>query len=600
MEKSILGMLAAAIACMTLGGSALGQGVQPAGSAGEAAGATGSAAKDAVAATAGINPVALGNVVPNPGSFQMQPVARNVDVTDAMMQGSDRSDDWILHGRTYDNQRYSPFDQINKLNVRQLRPAAIIQTGITKTEEMTAIEVDGVLYLESADNHVQAWDAVTGKELWSYAPTLGFSNLCCGQQARGVAVAYGKVFAAQLDGHVVALDARTGNVVWKTEHADALPQPAHFYSFTMAPLVFDGLVLVGNAGAEWPTRGFIEALDAKTGKLVWRFSTTAAPNEPGGRSWSGDSWKFGGGSVWNTPAIDPRRGLVILSTGNPNPDYQGTTRPGDNAYTNSIIALNAKTGKLSWWYQEVPHDMWDYDASAPTMLFDAKDGDGKLVPAAGQAGKVGNVFIVNRETGKLLRKSQPFVTQSDNIFTAPTAQGVTILPGVNGGSLWQPPAFSPRTNNFYVLGSNIPMIFTTIDFKDSKPGGPWVGRHTGGVMKRAGDLPQSGTLSAIDVNTGKITWQYKSEQPIYGGVLATASDLVFAGEQNGDFSAFDARDGRKLWSHRFGMAVCSPAITYRVKGVQYIAVGTNGCRGGHLPDGRPAFDDSVAILSLSK
>jgi PQQ-dependent dehydrogenase (methanol/ethanol family) len=536
------------------------------------------------------------------GSQAQVPAAAKIDAGEkGRIDANANHDDWLLHGRTYDNQRFSPLTQINRKTLDRLSVKAVLHTGVENSFEATPIEVDGVLYIVTATNHVQAYDAVTGEKLWAWQPaSLDYTEACCGPQARGVAVAYGKVYTALFDGHLVALDARTGKLVWQTDPAKTHPEPKQYYTYTLAPQVYDGMVIVGTAGAEYETRGMVEAYNAQTGEKMWEFRTTAAPGEPGGDTWGGDAWKFGGGSVWNTPAIDPRRGLVILSTGNPNPDYQGTTRPGDNAYTNSIIALNAKTGKLSWWYQEVPHDMWDYDASAPTMLFDAKDGDGKLVPAAGQAGKVGNVFIVNRETGKLLRKSQPFVTQSDNIFTAPTARGVTILPGVNGGSLWQPPAFSPRTNNFYVLGSNIPMTFTTIDFKDSKPGGPWVGRHTGGVMKRAGDLPQSGTLSAIDVNTGKITWQYKSEQPIYGGVLATASDLVFAGEQNGDFSAFDARDGRKLWSHRFGMAVCSPAITYRVKGVQYIAVGTNGCRGGHLPDGRPAFDDSVAILSLSK
>ena len=244
--------------------------------------------------------------------------------------------------------------------------------------------------------------------------------------------------------------------------------------------------------------------------------------------------------------------------------------------------------------------MWDYDASAPVMLFDAKDEKGRTVPAAGQAGKVGNVFIVNRLNGKLLHKSEPFVTQSANIFTPPNATGVSILPGVSGGSLWQPPAFSPRTRYFYVLGANQAMIFTTIDFKDSKPGGPWVGRHTGGVMKVDTSMPPSGTLTAIDVNSGKIGWQYKSPRPMYGGVLATASDLVFAGEQTGDFSAFDARSGEKLWSHHFDTGVCSPPMTYRIAGVQYIAVGANGCRGGHVANGASPYGDAVAIFALQR
>jgi len=527
--------------------------------------------------------------------------AASFDVGDkARINAAADRDNWLLHGRTYDNQRYSPLTQINKANVGKLTLFGNIHTGIENSFENTPIVVDGIMFVVTANDHVRAYNAVTGDKLWAYDPALQFAEACCGPQARGVAVAYGLVYVAQFDGVLTALDAATGKVVWKTDRTKTHPEPRHDYTYTMAPQVYDGLVIVGTAGAEYETRGMVEAYDAKTGTKLWEFHTTAAPGEPGGDSWGGtEVWKTGGGSVWNTPAVDTARGLLVFSTGNPNPDYQGTTRPGDNAYTDSIVALHAKDGSLAWWYQEVPHDMWDYDASAPVMLFDAKDDSGKMVPAAGEAGKVGNVFIVNRVTGKLLHKSEPFVYQSPNMFTAPTRDGITLSPGVNGGSLWQPPAFSPRTHDFYVLGANIPMTYTTIDFKDSPPGGPWVGRHTGGVMK-AGEGPRSGTLTAIDVNTGKISWQYKSEQPIYGGVLATASDLVFAGEQNGDFEAFDVRTGDKLWSHNLGMGVCTPAITYRVKGVQYVAVGAAGCRGGHLPNGQPGYGDTIAIFTLSR
>jgi PQQ-dependent dehydrogenase (methanol/ethanol family) len=521
------------------------------------------------------------------------------DVGDkARVNAAADQNDWLLHGRTYDNQRYSPLTQIDKANVSRLVLFGNIHTGIQNSLEATPIVVNGTMFVVTANDHVRAYNAVTGDKLWAYDPVLAYAEACCGPQARGVAVAYGKVFVAQFDGVLTALDATTGKAVWKTDRNETHPEPRHDYTYTMAPQVYDGMVIVGTAGAEYETRGMVEAYDANTGKKLWEFRTTAAPGQPGGDTWGGtDVWKTGGGSIWNTPSVDTKRDLLVFSTGNPNPDYQGTNRPGDNAYTDSIMALHAKDGTLAWWYQEVPHDMWDYDASAPVMLFDAKDDSGKTVPAAGEAGKVGNVFIVNRLTGKLLRKSDPFVYQSPNIFTAPTREGITLSPGVNGGSLWQPPAFSPRTHDFYVLGANIPMTFTAIDFKDSPPGGPWVGRHTGGVMKR-GDGPQSGTLTAIDVDTGKINWQYTSQRPIYGGVLATASDLIFAGEQDGDFDAFDARTGKKLWSHKLGMGICTPSITYRVKGVQYIAVGAAGCRGGHLPNGQPAYGDTIAIFAL--
>ncbi len=541
---------------------------------------------------------------PNSGSFQNQPVTQKVDVTDQMMLESDRSDDWILHGRTYDNQRFSPFTQINAGNVRQLRPTAILQTGVTKTLEMTAIEVDGVLYLETADNQIQAWDALTGKQLWSYIPTLGYSNLCCGQIARGVAVAYGKVFAAQLDGHVVALDARTGKLAWKTDNANALPQPAYFYSFTIAPIVLNGLVLVGNAGAEWPTRGFLEALDAKTGKLVWRFNTTAAPDQPGGNSWSGESWKYGGGSVWNAPAIDVKNNLILFATGNPNPDLDASSRKGDNAYTDSIVAIDAATGKIRWWYQEVAHDVWDYDACAPVVLFDTLDEHGKLVPAAAEAGKVGSVFIVNRLTGKLIRKSEAIVPIGPNFMKPLTDKWMTIWPANKGGAMWSPPAYSPQTKYLYTMGVNeahdyaankpLPEIY--------KPGTPIRGQYSGGDMAlNTKVFAPSGTFSAVDTSTGAIAWQYKSRRPMYGGALATASGLVFAGDMDGDFIAFDAKTGKEVWRYPLGAGVCTPPITYRIKGIQYVAVGAGGCHGGEVlmhDEGRPLFGDIFAIFAL--
>ena len=596
MKNSALALLAAA--CLSLCGSAVGQ-TPVQGGAGEAAAAVGGGR-----ATEGVNPILLGSNPANPGSFLMQPVTQKVDITDAMMLDSDRSDDWILHGRTYDNQRFSPFTDINKSNVRQLRPTAIIQTGITKTLEMTAIEVDGVLYIETGDNNIHAYDAITGKQLWAYSPKLGYANLCCGQQSRGVAVAYGKVFAAQLDGHVLALDARTGKQIWKTEHADALPQPAYFYSFTMAPIAFNGMILVGNAGAEWPTRGFLQALDANTGKLVWRFNTTAAPDQPGGKTWSGDSWKYGGGSVWNTPAIDAKNNLILFATGNPNPDLDGTSRKGDNAYTVSIVAIDSRTGKLRWWYQQVPHDVWDYDACAPVVLFDTVDENGKVVPAAAEAGKVGNVFIVNRLTGKLIRKSPAISLVNENFMKPLSSTPLTILPGSKGGAMWSPPAYSPQTKYFYTMGVNeahdfavnrpLPEVY--------KPGTPIVGQYAGGSMALNLDyIPPSGTFTAVNTETGAIAWQYKSSRPMYGGVLATASGLVFAGEMNGDFNAFDAKTGEKLWHYSLGAGVCTPPITYKIKGVQYIAVGASGCHGGEIlmyNDGRPAFGDAFAIFAL--
>ncbi|HWY62384.1 MAG TPA: PQQ-binding-like beta-propeller repeat protein [Rhizomicrobium sp.] len=539
-----------------------------------------------------------------PPTVLVNPVTANVTVTDQQLLNANKdTDNWLLHGRTYDNASFSPLTQINAGNVARLAPVAIIHTGMVNTYENTPIEVNGVLFTVTASDHVQTYDAVTGKLLWTYTPKLDYSDVCCGPQARGVAVAYGHVFMAQLDGRVVALDAKTGQVVWRTNQADMLPEPTHYYSFTMAPQVYDGMVIVGNSGAEYPTRGFVEALDATTGKLVWRFRTTAAPDEPGGNSWSGDSWKAGGGSVWNTPAIDPKNGLVVFAAANPNPDYWGENRKGDNLYTNSIIGVHAKTGKIAWYYQQVPHDLWDYDATAPAALFDARDSSGKLVPAAAEAGKVGNVFIVNRLTGALLHKSEPFVMQSANMFDIPGEAPITRYPGINGGSLWSTPSVSPLTHYFYVMGVNQAYSVTAFEMKPYVFGTPTVGQQTGGSQKpEVTPFPPTGTLTAINVDTGKIAWQQKTSLPMYGGIVTTASNLLFTGEMDGDFDAFDAKTGKKLWHYPMGVGVCSPPITYRVKGVQYVAVGASGCaRGREYLDktGLPQFADNLVIFALA-
>jgi alcohol dehydrogenase (cytochrome c) len=539
-----------------------------------------------------------------------KPITANVTVTDSMLLNSATdTDNWLLHGRTYDNQRYSPLTQIAGGNVKRLVPVSIIQTGIANSFEATPLVVNGVMYVSTPGDHVLAYDAATGSPLWSYTPSLRFSNMCCGPQSRGVAVAYGKVFLAQLDGTITALDARNGVAVWKSDYAATLPADAVFYSFTMAPQVYSGMVIVGSSGAEYPGRGFVQAYDAETGKLIWRFRTTAAPSEPGGNSWSGDSHLRGGGSVWSTPAVDPQRGLIGFAVGNPNPDLDGHDRLGDNAYTNSIVGIGAKDGKLRWWNQEVPHDLWDYDAAAPVIFMDAKDSQGRLVPAAAQAGKVGNVFIVNRVTGERLRKSDPFVPQSATLFQKPPATGsVTIYPAPNGGSQWSPAAFSPRTREFYVMGVHEPASFTTVEVSAYKPGTPVVGQVMGGKLNFITDgkneLALFGTLSAVNVDTGKIDWQYKSDLPMVGGVLATASDLVFCGEMDGHLSAFDARTGKKLWSFNLGVAVAAPPITYRVNGVQYVAVAAGGLSANGWPQlmaklGRPSFGDVIAIFALA-
>ncbi|HUN38741.1 MAG TPA: PQQ-binding-like beta-propeller repeat protein [Acetobacteraceae bacterium] len=575
------------------------------------------AAAPAANSAAATNQAASSLPAPTSTVVDAHPVSADVGVTAKQDLAANQDlNNWILYGRTYTNQRFSPLNEITADNVSKLTPVAIIQTGVVGSFENSPIVVNGIMYISTPYDHVFAYDAATGKELWSYKPDLGYTQLCCGPESRGVAVSDGKLYLGLLDGELTALDAKTGKVEWQTQVGD----PRGAFSVTMAPQVYDGMVIVGTSGAEYPTRDFVAAYDSKTGKEIWRFYTVASPGEPGGSTWSGDSWKTGGGSMWNTPAIDPTRGLVIFGVGNPNPDNYGDDRKGDNAYTDSIVALHVKTGKLAWWYQEVPHDVWDYDADAPVVLLNVKDASGNMVAAAAEAGKEGNVFIVNRDNGHLIRKSAAFVEQSKTMWTKPPLNGyVNIYPGAQGGNEWSPEAYSPDTHLFYVDGTN-----ESWEYSGDKPEMTVVGHlRLGGVLQPitpqgpielgepgAGDhkahtdgaIVPTGDLSAVDPDTGKIVWQYKSGEPMLGGVLTTGGNLVFAGEMNGDFDAFNAKTGQKLWDMNLGSGVNAPAITYRVNGQQYIAVAA----GGNAANGNPVlmkklglnYGDAVAILAL--
>lgn len=545
-------------------------------------------------------------------------VGVNVDTSNEQLVNAGKNvDNWMLYGRTYDNERFSPLTQINSDNVRHLSPVAIVQTGVSASFENNPLVINGIMYISTAFDHVIAYDATTGKQLWTYVPKLGYNQLCCGPESRGVGVADGRVYLATLDAHLIGLDAYTGKMLWNTPVADSRAA----YSITMAPQVYDGLVLVGISGGEFPNRGFVAAYDGATGKEVWRFYTTASPQDPGGDTWSGDSWKTGGATVWNTPAIDVKQGLAIFATGNPNPDNYGGSRLGANAYTDSIVAVDIKTGKLRWWYQEVPHDLWDYDATGPVVLLTVKDGQGNEVPAAAEAGKEGQVFIVNRENGKLIRKSEPFVLQSANIFTTPPLDGyVNVYPGAQGGNEWSPEAYSPQSRLFFVQGTNESWEYSGIAPDETvvghlrlggvlqpiTPNGPMELGEPGAAKFKSHSndaIHPTGTLSAIDVDNGMIKWQYHSHYPMLGGVMTTAGNLVFAGELDGNFDAFNAETGQKLWHFQLGAGVAAPPITYRVNGRQYVAVAA----GGNAANGNPVlmdelgfhFGDEVAIFALN-
>jgi alcohol dehydrogenase (cytochrome c) len=537
---------------------------------------------------------------------KMTPVTYT-SVTQQMLSNarSDGGKNWLMYGRDYTNQRWSPLAQINTGNVQNLRVSWIYQTGISRlgSFENSPIVVDGVMYVTTPYNVAMAIDARNGKELWRYEHKLGTQIFCCGPNNRGVAISGGTVYMATLDARLVALDAQTGKVKWDIEVAD----PEAGYSETMAPLIIDDMVIIGTSGAEYGIRGFLRAYNKDTGQQMWNFYTLPDQGWEGRwaeKTWEGDyslnrniaaekaamaqysdAWQRGGGSVWMTPAYDPESRTIYFAVGNPSPDLDGTVRPGDNLYTESVVAVDARTGAMKWYYQEVPHDVWDLDAVSPPVIVRLKNGK----KAVAQAGKTAWVYVLDAETGKLIRKSQPF-NRIENMFGQPTAEGTRMLPGANGGSEWSPTAVNPNLGYMYVLGLEQPMHYITHSAPLEK-GKLWLGS----AFKAVPGERQYGTFTAIDLNTGKKAWQVETEQPMIGGALATAGNLVFTGEGNGTFSAYDARNGRQLWSFQGGAGCNSGPVTYSIANQQYIAV---AC-GGNFQLGYP-LGDAVLVFSLPR
>jgi alcohol dehydrogenase (cytochrome c) len=505
---------------------------------------------------------------------------------------------WTVYGGDLSNTRYVADDQINADNVKNLHLKWMFQTGVLGSFETTPIVEDGVMYITTPYNHVFAIAASNGEQLWHYEHKLGTTIFCCGPNNRGVALADDKVYMATLDAMLIALDKKTGALVWETQIAD----PEFGYSETAAPTVYQDKIILGISGAEYGIRGFISAYNKDTGELVWRWHTIPAPDEvqpDGTRGWYGnfaekadginplnrdiaaekaavfqyaDAWQRGGGSNWMTNAIDPERGLVYATIGNPSPDLYAEVRPGDNRWTESLVALNVDTGKLVWGYQYVPHDPWDLDAASPPILahVTGKDGRTLLVPAVIHGGKTGWVYVHDRETGELIRRSDAMIPH-ENLFTPPTEQGIRMLPGANGGVEWSPGAYNPNTRMVYYANLHQPMTYT-IREEPWQQGRLWLG----GAFTAIPGEDQWGNVSAVNVDSGRIVWQARTEDPMIGGTLTTAGNLVFAGEGNGYFNAYNATNGEKLWSFQAGAGVNSAPMSFTLDGKQYIAVAAGG------------------------
>ncbi|MBV8838357.1 MAG: PQQ-binding-like beta-propeller repeat protein [Alphaproteobacteria bacterium] len=536
--------------------------------------------------------------------------------------------DWITNGGNLTNQRYSTLTQINKSNVKQLKGAWMTRLkssglGGKYSFEASPLVKDGIMYVITGNDDVFALNAKTGELLWEYWSGIdqSISTVCCGWVNRGLAMGDGMLFFGQLDARVVALDMKTGKVLWKTE----LEKWQNGYGITSAPLYYDGLVYSGITGGEFGVRGRLTALDAKTGEIKWRWFALPAPGEVGSDSWPAgtDHAMRGGASIWNTPAVDPELGLAYFAVGNCGPDYDGSMREGDNLFCTSIVALKAKTGEYVWHFQEVHHDIWDYDAASPVVLFDTVI-NGQPRKGIAQAGRTGWVYILDRTNGQPLigieerpvpqdPRQKTAKTQPYPLGDATVPQCAAPLPGYDkagcifepfwetptlvqpsgiGGTNWSPMPYSPETGYFYVPGSVRTSAFTRYGENKYAVGK----RYVGGVQTAPIGTAMSGTFTAIDSRTNKIAWQHKTPYRMGGGggSTVTAGELLFRGDPDGHFLAFDARTGDELWRFQTGFGADAPAVVYEVDGEEFIAIAT----GGNQMQGS-ASGDAVWVFSLN-
>ena len=491
-----------------------------------------------------------------------------------LLKAAQEPHNWFTYSGDYSGRRYSLLKQIHTGNVEHLAVQWVFQTGATGLFQATPLVIDGIVYLTGQDNRAYALDARTGRPIWRYQRTLPQNlPLCCGPVNRGLAALGDKVFMATLDAHVMALDAKTGNVVWDVESVDYRKG----YIFTSAPLVVKDKVIVGVSGGEYGTRGFIDAYEAETGKRAWRFYTIPAPGEPGNETWAGDSWKTGGAPAWLTGSYDPELNLIYWGVGNPGPDFYGGERKGDNLYSDSVVALDVDTGKLKWHFQFTPHDLHDWDAVQIPVLLDLEY-QGRPRKLLAWANRNGFFYLLDRTDGKFLF-GKPFiqVTWAKEIGPDgrpvrlpngdPTPEGTYICPGPAGGTNWMSPSFHPQTGYFYVTAREECAIYFTSPQKFRE--GRW---FFGSAFQSKPDDESWGALRAIDPLTGDIKWEFKHHSPSWGGTLATAGGLVFAGDQDGYLIAFDAKTGKHLWHLQTGFPVRAAPMTYALDGKQYVVI----------------------------
>lgn len=492
-----------------------------------------------------------------------------------LVNAADEPENWLMYSGTLDSQRFSGLDGIHNRNVGGLELKWAYQIPEIDRAETTPLVVDGVMFITEAPSNLVAVDAATGRPYWRYDHELPEDlRICCGRNNRGVAILGETLYMSTLDAHLVGIDARTGNLLWDSEVADYRAG----YSKTAAPLIVKDQVVTGIAGGEFGIKGFIDSYDAENGALLWRADTIPGPDHPDNRTWAGDSWRTGGSASWITGSYDPDLDLVYWGTGNPGPDWNGDVRMGDNLYSDSALALNGDSGELEWYFQFTPHDVHDWDAIQVPILADLEF-DGEMRKVMMWANRNAFYYTIDRETGEfLIGKPYAKQTWAEGLDengrpiripdTFPTEEGVVVAPSIGGGTNWWSPAYSPRTELFYVNAYDGEQKYFKRD-EDYVEGE----RFTGGGGENV--LPQDAyqsAIRAIDPRTGDVRWEFLLQPRASAGVLATAGDLVFSGGVDGYFYALDAVSGRELWHIQLGSRVHSAPMSYAVDGQQYVTV----------------------------
>ncbi len=483
---------------------------------------------------------------------------------------------WLTYSGNYQAHRFSWLKQLTPANVAGLKAKWVYQISERGRFETSPIVADSVMYLTEPPTRVTALDLRTGRKLWSWqrqqarlAKMLGF-----GPTNRGVAILDDTVYVGTLDCYLIALDARSGAVRWETK----VEENKLGYSLTGAPLAIDGKIIVGISGGEAGIRGFLDAYDAKTGKLAWRCFTIPGPGEPGHETWQGGEWKMGGGPTWVTGSYDPELNLLYWGTGNPGPDWNGDVRPGDNLYTCSLLAIDATSGKLKWHFQFTPHDTHDWDATEVPVLLDALL-NGQQRKLVTMANRNAFYYVLDRVTGEFLHgspyakqtwaagldaKGRPIVLPN----TDPTVEGTLVWPALNGATNWYSPSYSPLTKLFYVSVRERGSYYYKGEV-EFKPGTFFAG---GGERAIDGDDKAWGAIRALEVTNGKLKWEFRLQTPPWAGVLATAGGLVFGGSNEGNFYALDAQTGKPLWDFQTGGFIAANPISFLIDGKQHVAI----------------------------